>query len=396
MSMLSQQVQTYLESSSWIRRMFEAGREMKAKYGEDQVYDFSLGNPDLPPPAAVTKGLQRLAEQAQSSYAFGYMPNAGYPDVRQALAQRLSREQQVALSEQELLLSCGAAGGLNVLFRAILEPGDEVVCPAPFFVEYTFYVQNHGGVLRTVPSREPDFALDIEGIEAALSEKTRIVLINSPNNPTGRVYSASELRQLAAVLDAASRKYGRPILLVSDEPYRFLTFDGTQVPPVLPAYQHSVVVSSFSKNLSLAGERVGYLALNPEMPGKEELMDGLVLTNRILGFVNAPALGQRLVGYCLEASVDLEVYEKRRAAMVEALDAGGYTYAVPQGAFYFFVQAPGGDDVAFVQTLQEERVLAVPGSGFGFPGYFRLSFCVPERVIRNGAASLARARQRWQ
>ena len=396
MSVVSQQVQSYLESSSWIRRMFEAGREMKAQYGEDNVYDFSLGNPDLPPPPAVAEGLQSLAHQAQRPYAFGYMPNAGYPELRQGLAERLSREQHVDLTQEDLVVSCGAAGGLNALLRAVLEPGDEVVCPAPFFVEYNFYVQNHGGSLRPVPCREPDFALDLEGIAEAVSAQTRAVLINSPNNPTGRVYSEAELRRLAEILEAASREHGRPILLISDEPYRFLTFDGVQVPPVLPTYSHSVVVSSFSKNLSLAGERVGYVALNPEMPDKEELLQGLILTNRILGFVNAPALGQQLVGHCLDASVDIAVYEQRRKAMIEVLDAAGYAYAVPQGAFYFFVQAPGGDDVAFVQTLQEERVLAVPGSGFGFPGYFRLSFCVPEAVIRNGAPSLERARQRWQ
>ena len=396
MSILSTQMSEYLEQSSWIRRMFEAGAELKKVHGQDRVYDFSLGNPDLPPPESVGQGLQQLGAEADTPYAFGYMPNAGYPHIRQAVAKWAGPGQKVHITSQEVMLTCGAAGGLNCIFKALLEPGEEIICPAPFFVEYSFYAQNHGGRFQPVPCAKNDFHLDVPAMAQAITDRTRIVLLNSPNNPTGQIYDPQELQELARVLKEAGANRSRPIYLVSDEPYRFLTFDGVQVPPVLPVYSHSVVVSSFSKNLSLAGERVGYVAVNPQMPEKEELLQGLVLTNRILGFVNAPALGQKLVGYCLDASVDISVYEQRRKAMIEVLEAAGYTYAVPQGAFYFFVQAPGKDDVAFVQTLQEERVLAVPGSGFGFPGYFRLSFCVPETVIRNGATSLARARQRWQ
>ncbi|WP_027369275.1 pyridoxal phosphate-dependent aminotransferase [Desulfovermiculus halophilus] len=391
MNVLSSRMSEYLDQSSWIRRMFEAGTELKKIHGPDRVYDFSLGNPDLPPPESVGKGLEQLARETQSPYALGYMPNAGYPHVRQTIAEWAGPSQEASLGAEDVLLTCGAAGGLNCIFKALLEPGEEVVCPAPYFVEYFFYAQNHGGVLRPVPAAKDDFGLDVPAMAEAISEKTRIVLINSPNNPTGRIYDTRELQELAEVLRTASRKQNRPIYLVSDEPYRFLTYDGATVSPIFPLYGPSIVANSFSKSLSLAGERIGYLLLNPEMPDKSTLMDGLVLANRILGFVNAPAIGQRLVEQTIASEVDVGIFEHRRKLMCEVLDQAGYSYVPPQGGFYFFPAAPGGDDVAFVQALQEERILAVPGSGFGFPGHFRLSCCVPEEVIRNSGPGFARA-----
>ena len=391
MRLLSNQIEDYLEKSSWIRRMFEAGTELKKQHGEENVFDFSLGNPDVPPPVEVGTALRSIAETADRPYAFGYMPNSGYPSLREKMAESLAREQEMPISAEDVLMTCGAAGGLNSLFRAVLEPGEEVICPAPFFVEYGFYASNHGGVLRPVPALPPDFRLDLDRMDEAVTEKTRIVLINSPNNPSGQVYSQQELQGLAEILKRHSKGRDRPILLVSDEPYRFLTFDGAQVPSILPLYEQSLVVSSYSKNLSLAGERVGYLVLNPGMEGKQTLMDGLVLTNRILGFVNAPAIGQQVLEHCLGSQVDLGVYERRRRLLRQVLEAAGYEFEPPKGGFYFFPKAPGGDDVAFVNRLQQERVLAVPGSGFGYGGYFRMSFCVPDRVIENSADSLARA-----
>ncbi|MFW5837310.1 MAG: pyridoxal phosphate-dependent aminotransferase [Desulfovibrionaceae bacterium] len=394
MSILATQVVGYLERASWIRKMFEEGARLKAEYGADNVFDFSLGNPDVPPPAAVGRALADLAGKADQPLCMGYMPNSGYPSLCQALAGKLSAEQGVTLSGQDVVVTCGAAGGLNALFRAVLEPGEEVVAPAPFFVEYGFYTENHGGVFKPVPCRAPEFDLDLDAMEAALTDKTRVVLINSPNNPTGRIYPADQIRRLAELL--ASRKPGgRPIFLCSDEPYRFLTFDGAEVPPILSAYEFAVVANSFSKSLSLAGERVGYLAVNPDMDGKDELLAGLNLANRILGFVNAPAVGQRIVEQALDAQVDVSVYEARRRAMAEVLDAAGVEYPDPQGAFYFFPQAPGGDDVEFCKALQEERILAVPGRGFGWPGSFRLTFCVDEKVIRGSAQGFAKAAARF-
>jgi aspartate aminotransferase len=391
MSLLNQQMQGYQEKSSWIRKMFEKGAELKARHGQDAVCDFSLGNPDLPPPDAVGKALHELADNAKQPFAFGYMPNPGYPWAREALAKQVSVEQGTRVDAEDMMLTCGAAGGLNALFRAVLEPGDEVVCPAPFFVEYVFYVQNHGGVLKPAPAKPLTFELDLESLERAMGPRTRCVLINSPNNPSGAVYSRKQLRDLADLVDAKSAEYKRPIFLVSDEPYRFLTFDDVEVPSILPLYPYSVVVSSFSKNLSLAGERVGYVLLAPDMPGREELMGGLVLANRILGFVNAPAIGQALAAKCAGERVRVSVYERRRDSMARVLADAGYSFTMPKGAFYFFPQAPGGDDVAFVQKLQEQLILAVPGSGFGYPGYFRLTFCVDESIIERSAEGFKKA-----
>jgi aspartate aminotransferase len=391
-SVLAPQIELYLERSSWIRKMFETGAELKAAHGADAVCDFSLGNPDLAPPEAVFSTLRELAEGDQR---FGYMPNPGYPEARAALARYLSQEQSTAVTAQDVILTCGAAGALNCFFRAVLTPGDEVLCPAPFFVEYGFYAENHGGVLRPVPSRPEDFSLDLEAMSAAITAKTRVVLVNSPNNPTGKIYSEAELRALTELLTRKSREIGRRIFLLADEPYRFLTFDGHHVPSLLPLYPDTVVLSSFSKSLALAGERIGYALINPAMPGREELMAGLALTNRILGFVNAPAIGQRLMQQALGAQVDVELYARRRKAMQEVLIGAGISFFPPQGSFYFFPQAPGGDDVAFVQALQEELILAVPGRGFGTPGYIRLAFCVDEAVIRRSADGFKRAVARF-
>lgn len=394
MTLISSRTKEYLERASWIRKMFEEGIALKRTYGAEAVCDFSLGNPDLPPPPQVGQALAELATQLDRPFALGYMPNAGYPDARQALAAHLAAEQGVPVGEADVILTCGAAGGLNALFKAVLEPGEEVLCPAPYFVEYGFYVANHGGALVCVPATPPAFGLDVPAMAAAITPRTRVVLINSPNNPSGAVYSRDELAALAQVLAAKSAEYGRPIFLVADEPYRFLTYDGLAVPSILPLYPYGIVVSSFSKSLALAGERVGFVCLNPAMPGKEELLAGLILANRILGFVNAPAIGQKVLARALGAQVDVGVYAARRAAMAEVLSAAGVTFALPRGGFYFFPQAParfGSDDVAFVARLAQEKVLAVPGSGFGFPGFFRLAFCVGEDVIRRSAEGFKRA-----
>ena len=391
MRYLSSQVESYLERSSWIRKMFEAGIELKARFGEDMVCDFSLGNPDLPPPKAVKLGLEEIARDADKPFAFGYMPNFGYPDMREDLARFVTSEQGVEVPPTCLVVTCGAAGAINALLRAVLDPGDEVLCPAPFFVEYGFYTENHGGRFVTAPCKAPDFSLDIDALEAAITDRTRVVIINSPNNPSGAVYSADQLKALGEMLTAKSAGRDRPIYLASDEPYRFLTYDGVEVPSVLDHYADSVVVNSFSKNLSLAGERVGYALVNPAMEGKDSLLAGIILANRILGFVNAPAIGQKLVRKALGSNVDISVYDARRKLMAEILDEAGYEFAMPGGGFYFFPKAPGGDDSAFCARLQEERILAVPGKGFGFPGHFRLTFCVGEEVIARSAEGFRKA-----
>ena len=381
MQMVAREIRDQMANASWIRKMFEKGLELKKRFGVENVYDFSLGNPDIPPPARAREALHSLAERAVQPFGMGYCPNAGLPEFREALAAYLSGQQQVPVQASHVVVTCGAAGALTAFFRAVLEPGDEVLCPAPYFVEYGFYCGHFGGVLRPVPALPPRFEPDIAAMEAAVTDKTRVLLVNSPNNPTGCIYSQATLERLAALVDRVNAKRERPLFLVSDEPYRFLAYDGAEVPPVLPLSPFTLVLGSFSKNLSMAGERVGYIVANPAMPDVAVLMNAVTMTNRTLGFVNAPVLGQRLAMALLNEGVDISVYGRRRQAMAKVLTDAGITFAMPKGAFYFFPQAPGGDDQAFVQALLAQNVLAVPGAGFGFPGYFRLSFSVDEKVI---------------
>ncbi len=391
MQLITGEIAGYLKNSSMIRRMFEAGIELRKKYGADQVYDFSLGNPDLPAPPAVKQSLQEIAGHAGDAFAFGYMPNAGYPATRARVAELVSREQGLEVPASHVLMTCGAAGGINVFFRAVLERGDEVMVAAPYFVEYGFYAGNFGGRLVPVPAKPLSFELDIPAMERAVTPRTRAVIVNSPNNPTGQIYSRAELAGLAAMLERKSREFGRAIFLVSDEPYRMLNFDGAEIPSVFDLYAASAVIGSFSKSLSLAGERLGYIAVNPALEGCEELLAALNLTNRILGFVNAPAIAQKIVEAAWSSGVDLDIYRRRRQAMASALDGAKIEYAMPKGAFYFFPKSPVADESRFVDALFAERVLAVPGSGFGCPGYVRLAFCVDAAVIEAAAPGIARA-----
>jgi aspartate aminotransferase len=391
MQIVTPQIRQQMESASWIRRMFDAGLELKQRVGAGSVFDFSLGNPDVPPPAAVRDAMRTLAEQVAAPMGLGYCPNAGLPSVRAALARKLAAEQQAPVEARHVLLSCGAAGGIVTFFRAVLEPGDEVLCFAPYFVEYGAYAGHFGGVLKAVPSKAPDFAPDLAALEAAIGPRTRALIVDSPNNPTGCIYDAATLKAIGDLLARRNAGRERPIFLVSDEPYRALAYDGAVVPPILPVSPFAVVIGSFSKSLSLAGERVGYLVASPAMPDVQVLMDALTMTNRTLGFVNAPVIGQRLAEALIDASVDVGVYDRRRKAMAAALTSAGIEFYLPKGAFYFFPKAPGGDDQAFVNLLLEENILAVPGRGFGMPGYFRLAFCVDEKVIERSAPGFARA-----
>lgn len=391
MRVVAESVREQMGSASWIRKMFEAGLELKKKFGVENVYDFSLGNPDIPPPAAARDILLELAESATEPLGLGYCPNAGLPALREALAERLTREQGVELEGSHIVVTCGAAGALTSLFRAVLEPGDEVLCPAPYFVEYGAYCGHFGGTLRAIPALKPDFAPDVAAMEGAISERTRAIIINSPNNPAGCIYSQAVLERLAEVVNRVNEGRERPLLLISDEPYRFLAYDGAVVPPILSLSPFAIVLGSFSKSLSLAGERIGYLAVNPAMPEVEVVLGAVTMTNRTLGFVNAPVIGQRMVLGLLDEGVDLEIYSRRREAMAKVLSAAGIRFHKPEGAFYFFPEAPGGDDHRFVQALLRHNILAVPGAGFGFGGHFRLSFSVDERVIARSAAGFAAA-----
>ncbi|HMK34891.1 MAG TPA: pyridoxal phosphate-dependent aminotransferase [Desulfomonilaceae bacterium] len=375
----SKKIVEFIGKSSWIRKMFEEGARLKKEHGAQNVFDFSLGNPNLDPVDKVNNAIIAAArDSAPGTHA--YMPNAGYPHVRAAVARKIREDEAVEIDENSIVMTVGAGGALNVVLKTILNPEDEVIVPKPFFVEYVFYVDNHGGKAVPVPTTE-DFSLDISAIENAITPKTAAVLINSPNNPTGKVYSEKEIQSLSALLEKKSAEMGRSIVLISDEPYRGITYDGVIVPSILRTYANSIVATSFSKDLSLPGERLGYIAMNPKIDDAAATIDGLVLCNRILGFVNAPALMQRAVKDVLREIVDTSVYKRRRDRLYSALTSFGYQCVKPEGAFYMFPKAPIADDVAFVSALQKKLILTVPGTGFGGPGYFRISYCVSDETI---------------
>lgn len=375
---IAEHVQESIEKSSWIRRMFEEGIKVKARHGEENVFDFSLGNPDLDPPDRFFDVLRGFAKEKVKG-AHGYMPNAGFPAVRSAIAAKVARELGVPMTADYIVMTCGAAGGLNTVLKAILDPGDEVVVARPYFVEYNFYIANHGGVAKLADTG-PDFSLNPDSIGKAITPRTKAVLINSPNNPTGRVYPESQITGLSDLLSGYN-KNGRAIYLICDEPYREIVYDGIEVPSIMASYPHSVIVSSYSKSLSIPGERIGYVAANPACDSADRLMAGLILCNRILGYVNAPALMQRIVAQLTDVTVDITPYKRRRDILADGLSKAGYTFPLPEGAFYLFCKSPIDDDVAFVRHLQKYNILAVPGSGFGGPGYFRIAYCVSEDVI---------------
>lgn len=392
--MIARNMKSILENpaNGVIRKMFEEGALLKKKYGEDNVYDFSIGNPDLDPPSEVVEAIEEIAADT-SPMCHGYMPNPGYMQARQAMAEKTSLEQGTAVPADCVIMSVGAAGAMNCVFKALLNDGDEVIVPAPYFAEYGHYCANHGGTLRPVPTKN-DFSLDIDAIKAALTEKTAAVIINSPNNPTGRIYSREEIQALSAVLTAHGEKTGRYPYIVCDEPYRAITYGGKKVAPVFPEYRQAVLVTSFAKNLSVPGERIGYIAVNPASDDASEMVAACILATRILGFVNAPAFFQKVIARSWNARCDYSLYEKRCREIMEIMDYAGLQYAKPEGAFYLFVKVPegwNGDDMAFTEHLKKFNILCAPGTGFGGKGWFRISYCVAEKTILNSKEAFYKA-----
>lgn len=376
---VAKKIHDFVSQASWIRKMFEEGVLLKKQYGAENVFDFTLGNPNVPPPEQFRQSLQDVVSE-DSPGMHGYMSNAGYDDTREAVAAYINKDQGVELAKEQIIMTCGAAGALNVALKVILDPEDEVIVPSPFFMEYRFYIDNANGKMILVPTKE-DFSLDINAIAKAITPKTKVVLLNSPNNPTGKVYDAASIEQLADVLTKKGRAYGQPIYMMADEPYREIVFDGIKVPSILGAYPHSISASSYSKTLSIPGERIGYLAINPKIADYKELMDGLMLYNRVLGFVNAPAIMQRIIMRMQGVHVDVGQYLRKRDLLCDGLIAAGYNITKPDATFYLFMKSPIEDDVAFVRALQKRRILTVPGRGFGGPGYIRIAFCVDDETI---------------
>ncbi|NLY75382.1 MAG: pyridoxal phosphate-dependent aminotransferase [Firmicutes bacterium] len=391
---ISNKVRDCLSRSSWIRKMFEEGDRLRAIHGADKVYDFTLGNPDLEPPAEFKTGLRELAVNPVPGM-HKYMSNAGYPETRKAVVAYLNAKTGLNLTENNVVMTVGAGGALNVVFKTILNPGDEVIVSAPYFVEYGFYTDNHGGKLVVVNSK-PDFQLDIAAIEKAITPKTKAILINSPNNPTGVIYTEACLNELAKLIAKKEKELNSTIYLVSDEPYSALVYDGVKVPQVLSIFAHSLLVTSHSKDLALPGERIGYIAFNPKIPDAELLFDGLVFANRVLGFVNAPALMQRLIADLQGKCVGVEIYRERRDLLYNHLTSIGFEVVKPQGAFYLFPKSPIPDDVAFIRSAVKYNLLLVPGSGFGTPGYFRIAYCVSKETILNSLPAFTKLAEEYQ
>jgi aspartate aminotransferase len=390
---VSKKIRESIDKASWVRKMFEEGALRKARYGPENVFDFSLGNPNLEPPAKFKEMLKELASD-NSPGMHRYMSNAGLVETRQAVADYLSKQNNLAFGPEDIVMTVGAAGAMNVVLKTVLNPGDEVIIPAPYFMEYNFYVDNYGGIPKTVTTN-PDFSLDLSAIEKALSPHTRAVLINNPNNPTGRVYKKDELSQLGEFLTQYSKQYGEPIYLISDDPYSKIVYNGLICPSIFDAYRESFLATSFSKDLSLPGERIGYIAVHPLIAEKDIIMEGLILCNRILGFVNAPALVQRLIPFLLGESVEVALYQRKRDILCKGLEAAGYHFAKPEGTFYLFPKTPIPDDVEFVRSLQGENILTVPGLGFGGPGHFRIAYCIEDETIERALPGFARVMEKF-
>lgn len=387
---ISKKIKASMSQSSLIRKMFEEGRALKKQHGENNVYDFSLGNPNVDHPREFKRELIKVADQ-EIKLKHGYTPNAGYLETREAVAQKIVKTTGVKITADHIVMSCGAGGALNVILKSLLDPGDEVIILKPFFVEYPFYIENYNGIVKYAATK-PDFSLDIEAIAQAVTPQTKAIIINSPNNPTGKVYSKSNIASLARLLKAKQREYKRPIYLLSDEAYAEIVFDDVALPGILGIYPNSIIAYSYSKTLSLPGERIGYIAVNPKIHEAADLINALILCTRIMGFVNAPALMQRIVAKLQNISVDVEIYQKKRDLLCAGLAKAGYKFTKPQGAFYLFVKSPIDNDVAFVQSLLKHNILVVPGAGFGAPGYFRIAFCVEDKTIRNSLKGFAAAK----
>ena len=382
-----------MSEGSWIRRMFDEGAILKQRFGAENVFDLSLGNPVMEPPAEFHQELRKLAEHPLPGM-HRYMPNAGYAETRLAVAEHISLETGIKFAMDDIVMTCGAAGALNVVLKTILNPGDEVIMFAPYFVEYTHYIDNHGGISTVLPTND-QFIPKLDTLEATIGAKTKAVIINSPNNPTGVVYDGDLLHHIGEMLRKKEAQYKTDIFLISDEPYRKIIYDGLEYPSPLHHHPRTIVLTSHSKDLALAGERIGHIAVHPECSHRAELIDGFIFCNRILGFVNAPALMQHIVRHLQNVTVSVTEYQRKRDFLYARLTEMGYSLIKPQGAFYMFPRSPLEDDVAFVRELQQWRVLTVPGRGFGAPGYFRLSYCVDDGTLEGSLDGFRKAAQKF-
>ena len=381
--MISKSMEQLVKGNSVIRALFEEGKEMAREVGAENVYDFSLGNPSVPAPEAVRASMKQILDNENALYVHGYMSNAGYEEVRAAVANSLNERFDTDFEWEGILMTVGAAGGLNVVLRTLLDPGDEVICFAPFFGEYTNYVRNYHGNLVVIPPNPPSFQPNLSMLADQITERTKALIINTPNNPTGVVYSEETLEQLNAILVEAEKRIGHSIYVISDEPYRELVYDGIQVPFITKHIRNCIIGYSFSKSLSLPGERIGYLAVPKVIDDYEGLLTGLAIANRVLGFVNDPSLQQLMIKDCLNERTDVDAYDTNRKFLYQSLTDMGFECVKPEGAFYLFVKSPVADEKAFVAEAKKHHLLMVPAASFGCPGYVRMAYCVSYEKIVN-------------
>lgn len=382
--MTARSMMPYVEGNSAIRAMFEEGARLAQEYGKENVYDFSLGNPSVPAPGEVDRAIREILDNEDPLMVHGYnQSNSGYEDVRRTVAEHLNRLHGTHFSADNIIMTVGAASGLNVAMKTLLDPGEEVLAFAPYFVEYGNYAKNHGAELRAVPADTVTFQPNLEAMSDMITEKTRAVIINSPNNPTGVVYSEETIKKLASILKSKQEELGTEIYIISDEPYRELAYDGVDVPYVTKYYDNTVVGYSWSKSLSLPGERIGYLVLPDEMADFENAVQAANIANRVLGYVNAPTLIQRVAARCIDCRADVDTYDRNRRALYDGLTGAGYECTYPEGAFYLFVKSPIDDDVEFCARAKTHNILAVPGRSFACPGYVRIAYCVSYDTIIN-------------
>ena len=393
--MIANKMNDLVKNSSVIRAMFEEGKRLASIYGKENVYDFSLGNPSVEPPKEVKEAIIKILNEEDPNLIHGYMNNSGYEDVREKIAQSLNQRFQTAFDENNIIMTVGAAGGLNVIFKVILNPGDEVITFAPFFGEYKNYVSNYDGKLVVVSPNTVDFQPNLTEFSNKITKNTKAVIINTPNNPTGVVYSEETIKDLSKILNQKQEEFGTSIFLISDEPYRELVYDDIRVPYITKYYNNTIVGYSFSKSLSLPGDRIGYLVIPNEVDDFEDMVAAANVATRILGFVNAPSLIQRAIAECLDAKVNLDIYNRNRELLYHSLISYGYECVKPQGAFYLFVKAMGGDDKAFVQAAKEFNILLVPGSSFGCPGYCRIAYCVDYEMIERALPAFEKLAQKY-
>lgn len=394
--MIAKKMVKYVEGSSVTRAMFEEGKKMAAKFGAENVYDFSLGNPSVEPPKAVAEQMKAVLDENQPNYIHGYMNNAGYEEVREAIAKSLNKKFGTSFSMKNIIMTVGAAGGLNVILKSILDPGDEVIAFAPYFSEYNNYVGNFDGVMVPISANIPSFQPNLEELKEKITAKTKAIIVNTPNNPTGVVYSEDTIQKLAAILEEKQKEFGTAIYLIADEPYRELAYDGVEVPYLTKYYANTVVGYSYSKSLSLPGERIGYLVIPDEVDDFQNLLDAACVATRILGFVNAPSLQQLTVARCLNEATDVSAYDYNRKLLYDKLTELGFECAKPEGAFYMWVKAKEADDSAFVAKAKEFHLLLVPGSAFMCPGYVRIAYCVDPEMIKRSFASFEKLAKAYE